>query len=69
MIFDIRVEEIHERVSLPWVVTLSLGEKTIECYFRTREKAMALAEKYQKRGWSKVPPSQYFLKYMGALQE
>ena len=24
-------------------------------------------EKYQKKGWSKVPPSQYFLKYLGIL--
>ncbi len=69
MIFDIKVEEIHGRVSLPWVVTLTVGEKTIECHVKTKEKAMALSEKYQKRGWSKVPPAQHFLKYLGALQE
>ncbi len=67
MIFDIKVEEIHGRVSLPWVVTLTVGEKTIECHVKTKEKAMALSEKYQKRGWSKVPPAQHFLKYLGAL--
>ena len=64
MIFDIRVEEIHGRTTLPWVVILSVGEKVIECHFRTREKAMTLVEKYQKRGWSKVPPSHHFLKYL-----
>ena len=67
MIFDIKVEEIHERVTLPWVVTLSYYDKEIECHVKTKEKAMALSEKYQKRGWSKVPPAQHFLKYLAQL--
>ena len=61
-IFDITVEEIRERCTLPWVVVLDNGNKLIECHVKTKEKAMALAEKYQTRNWVKTAPAHRFLK-------
>ena len=61
-IFDITVEEIREKCTLPWVVVLDNGIKVIECHVRTKEKAMDLAEKCQTRKWVKTAPAHRFLK-------
>ena len=49
MIFDISVEEIKGKMTLPWVVVLTASDKTLECHVKTKDKAMALAEKLSKR--------------------
>jgi hypothetical protein len=63
MIFDISVEEIKGKATLPWVVVLTASDKTLECHVKTKDKAMELADKLNKRGWTKVSPSYRFLKY------
>tara|TARA_B100001245_G_C22761005_1_gene368202 strand:+ start:352 stop:615 length:264 start_codon:yes stop_codon:yes gene_type:complete len=60
--FNITVEEIREKCTLPWVVVLDNGIKVIECHVRTKEKAMGLAEKYQTRTWVRTAPAHRFLK-------
>ena len=69
MIFDISVEEIKGRATLPWVVVLTASDKTLECHVKTKDKAMELAEKLSKRGWTKVPPSYRFLEYFRSFDE
>jgi hypothetical protein len=69
MIFDISVEEIKGRATLPWIVVLTASDKTIECHVKTKDKAMTLADKFQKRGWTKVPPAHRFLKYLRSVDE
>jgi len=64
MIFDISVQEVQGRASLPWVVVLSLGSKTLEYHVKTREKAIELTDKFQNKGWSKVYPASKFLSYL-----
>ena len=69
MIFDISVEEIQGKATLPWIVVLTTSDKTLECHVKTKDKAIELAEKLSKRGWTKVPPSYHFLKYLRKLDE
>ena len=69
MIFDISVEEIKSKATLPWIVVLTASDKTLECHVKTKDKAMELVEKLQKRGWTKVPPAHRFLKYLRTLDE
>jgi hypothetical protein len=69
MIFDISVEEIKGRATLPWVVVLTASDKTLECHVKTKDKAMELANKLNKRGWTKVSPSHHFLKYIRSVDE
>ena len=61
-IFNITVEYIEEKCTLPWVVVLDNGKKVIECHVKTKEKAMNLAETYQTRKWVKTAPAHRFLK-------
>jgi len=65
MIFDITVEELTSKATLPFIVSLTAGDKTIECHVRTKEKAMKYVEQFQKRGWTKVQPAHRFLQYLG----
>ena len=67
MIFDISVEEIQGKVTLPWIVVLTTSDKTLECHVKTKDKAIELAEKLSKRGWTKVAPSYHFLKHLIVL--
>ena len=69
MIFDISVEEIKGKATLPWIVVLTASDKTLECHVKTKDKAMELAEKLSKRGWTKVSPSYRFLKYFRSVDE
>ena len=69
MIFDITVEEIKGKASLPWVVVLTVSDKTLECHVKTKDKAMALVDKLQRRGWTKSLPAYRFLKYFRSLDE
>ena len=69
MIFDISVEEIKGKATLPWVVVLTASDKTLECHVKTKDKAMELAEKLSKRGWTKVSPSYHFLRYFRSFED
>ena len=69
MIFDISVEEIKGKATLPWVVVLTASDKTLECHVKTKDKAMELAEKLNKRGWTKIPPAYRFLEYLRSFDE
>ena len=67
MIFDISVQEIQGKATLPWVVVLSTTDKTVECHVKTKDKALELVEKLSKRGWTKVAPSYHFLKSLNEV--
>lgn len=69
MIFDISVEEVQGKATLPWIVVLTTDEKTVECHVKTKDKAMELVDKLQQRGWTKMAPSYHFLKYLRKLNE
>ena len=69
MIFDISVEEIKGKATLPWVVVLTASDKTLECHVKTKDKALELTEKLSKRGWTKVSPSYRFLKHFRISDE
>ena len=60
--FDITVSEIEDNCTLPWVVELDNGKRIVEIHVQTKKKAMALADKYQTRAWTKTAGAHHFLR-------
>ena len=69
MIFDISLQEIKGKATLPWIVVLTTNDKTVECHVKTKDKAKELVDKLQRRGWTKVAPSYHFLKHLRELNK
>ena len=60
--FDITVSEIDDNCTLPWVVELDNGKRFLEIHVKTKKKAIALADKYQTRTWTKTAGAHRFLR-------
>lgn len=62
--FDITVIEYDReyKYTLPFVVTLDNGHRSLEIHVKTKDKALKIADEYQTRAWIKTKGAYRFLR-------